>query len=81
MALAELVRDPKPLYLVSDDHKARSMFPSFRFVWTEELIDYLRSRDLIGEALHTSLLDQLGRSTFYSRSHRHGIESPHRKSL
>ena len=67
LAIAENTDSKEPPVLVCDDKVARSKFPNLRFVWTEELLDYMQRRGLIEEGQHKVLLERLAKSTFYSR--------------
>jgi predicted nucleic acid-binding protein len=72
LAVAGKSHPSEPPILVCDDRGARSTFPMFRFVWTEELLDYMWRRGLIEETRHKMLLERLANSTFYSRVRSHG---------
>jgi predicted nucleic acid-binding protein len=69
---ADRVGDPT-VFVISDDRGARSKYPARNYVWTEELIDYMEARGLIDPARHGSLLAQLERSGFYSRTRRRNV--------
>lgn len=72
LAFAETLTTAQRAYLVSDDKKARSKFPQYRWVWTEELLAYMRERALITQSDHRDLIGRLEASSFFSRSKRHG---------
>jgi hypothetical protein len=75
LAWVQLRGNPPGTFVVSDDARARGKFPAYAFVWTEQLLDYMRERGLIEEGKHRSLLEQLAKSTFYSRARLDGVRS------
>jgi predicted nucleic acid-binding protein len=81
LAFAEDYFGDPSVFLICDDSRARNKNPNRRFVWTEELIDYMEVRGLIDSSKHTSLLEQLAKSGFFSRTRRHRERSQDFKSI
>ena len=50
---------------VCDDKAARTAFPGVRWVWTEELLEFLRGRGLIDEAEYSLSMTRLRASPFF----------------
>ena len=70
LALADAELSSARPFLVCDDRAARRRFPGRRYVWTEELLEYMERRGLIGKETLAMLLGRLAKSGFYSRARR-----------
>jgi predicted nucleic acid-binding protein len=66
IALAELFQIENKIYILSDDRKARKLFPDFRFRWTEQVLDFMEKKGIIGSGVHHSKTNTLQNSSFYS---------------
>ncbi len=55
------------LHVVSDDSKARKIFQTLNFMWTEELLDAMRKAGTISEDNYKIKRQRLQNSAFYSR--------------
>ncbi len=58
----------KKLCIVSDDSKARKIFLMLNFKWTERLLDIMKEKGIIDSNTHSSKIDKLQNSAFYSRT-------------
>ena len=57
----------KKICIVSDDSMARKLFQMLNFKWTERLLDIMREKGIIDSDTHSSKIDKLKKSAFYSR--------------
>lgn len=57
-------------YILSDDLKARKIFPGLDFKWTEALLDHMLISRIIDENTHSLKTTALKNSNFYSRNRR-----------
>lgn len=65
--LAQLHADRKKTYVVSDDSKARKIFHTLEFKWTEELLATMRKKGILDERTYNIKNSKLQNSTFYCR--------------
>lgn len=54
-------------HVVSDDSRARKIFQTLNFMWTEELLDTMRKAGTISEDIYKIKHQRLQNSAFYSR--------------
>lgn len=65
--LAQLQADGKKACVVSDDSKARKVFYTLEFKWTEELLDIMRKKGMLDERTYNLKNSRLQNSAFYCR--------------
>lgn len=65
--LAQSQAGRKAACVVSDDSKARKIFHTLDFKWTEELLEIMRKRGMLDEHTYNIKNDRLQNSTFYCR--------------
>ena len=68
IAYVQAYSGEKKICIVSDDSKARRIFPMLNFKWTERLLDIMKEKGIIDARTHASKMEKLQNSTFYSRS-------------
>ena len=59
----------KKICILSDDTKARKMFVSLNFKWSERLLDIMLEKKLISPDNYTQKKVKLSNSSFYGRRH------------
>lgn len=70
IVLAMSSNDPSNTCILSDDSKARKIFQSINFSWTEQLLDIMKTKNMIKSEMYQIKLKRLQKSHFYSRSKR-----------
>lgn len=65
--LAQSQVDRKTACVVSDDSKARKVFHTLDFKWTEELLAIMRKRGMLDEHTYNIKNNRLQKSPFYCR--------------
>lgn len=58
----------KKMNLLSDDSKARSLFKDLNFRWTQEVLSFMKDRDIISIDTYNEKLEELKNSSFYFKS-------------
>ncbi len=64
---AQTYTGEKKICIVSDDSKARKIFQMLNFEWSERLLDIMKEKGIIDSYTHSSKIDKLKKSAFYSR--------------
>lgn len=52
-------------YLLSDDLKARKLFKNLNFKWTEEVMQFMKERNIIDNETYNKRIEVLKKSTFH----------------
>lgn len=69
----------KGALVVSDDMRARRAFGGVRFAWTEEMLDAMMARGIIGRDTYNLRMSKLENSSFYSRGRGRGAAQARRR--
>lgn len=68
--LAMSSNDTSTTYILSDDLKARKIFQSFNFRWTQELLKFMKTKNMIKSEMYEIKLERLRKSNFFFRGKR-----------